>query len=109
METKYKAGYIVALQEDGEIVFNLLGEDIGIIELLGLQEYTKQAIQDHIDRSRTTGDYRVHEVGKAVALLNEKIEQLLPKASLPLNSKEETQLVKSLHWKPKIVEGTLKE
>jgi len=76
-----KVGYTVALMGDGALVFDFLGEELGLIELLGLQEFAKMKIQTYIESVGCTGDARVHEVGKAIQKihlsLNEIHQQLL--------------------------------
>jgi len=72
-----KVAYIVGVTKDDKLVFDILGEDRGITQLLGLHAYAGTRIKLLLDESQLTGDRLTHEVGKAVALLAQKMDLVL--------------------------------
>jgi hypothetical protein len=72
-----KAGYIVGITEEGNFVFELVGQKKGLVELLGMHSHASAKVKAFYDRSQTTGDALVAEVGKGLAVLNKKLDQLL--------------------------------
>ena len=72
-----QVGYAVELTSAGEFNFVVFGSDPGIVELMGLHKYAELRIQRLLEEKQITGDVLVHEVGKAVAALHQKIDKLL--------------------------------
>jgi len=72
-----KMGYIVGLTPDGNFVFELLGQEKGLVELLGIHEHATKRVDRIYEDSQLSGDRLTHEVGKAIAIVNQKIDQLL--------------------------------
>ena len=72
-----KVGYLVGLTEDGNFVFELFGKNKGLVEILGLHGHATLRINQLHSQKQMAGDALVHEVGKAVAILNQKIDKLL--------------------------------
>lgn len=71
-----KAGYIVGLTDTGEFVFEIVGKDKGLMELLGLHSYAGFRIEKIRDLKEMSGDALVHEVGKAVSMTLNKLDEL---------------------------------
>ena len=72
-----RVGYVVGLDNNNGFVFEVLGSDAGLIELFGLQEYAENQIKRLYENKQIGGDRLVHEVGKAVALINQKLDKLI--------------------------------
>lgn len=72
-----KVGYVVGLTEEGNFVFELFGKDPGLVELLGVHQHAVNRVQRIYDDKQISGDRLIHEVGKAVAMLNQKLDQVL--------------------------------
>jgi len=71
-----KVGYVVGLTEEGDFVFELFGKDPGLVELLGIHQHATNRVQRIYDDKQIAGDRLIHEVGKAVAMLNQRLEQI---------------------------------
>lgn len=50
-----KCGYVVAVRKNGEFVFETLGDQCGLIELLGVQKYAEHRITIAKDASQNHG------------------------------------------------------
>jgi hypothetical protein len=48
-------GYAVGLRDDGNFVFELLGKQNGVVQLLGIHEYAERQIQMLVDAQTGTG------------------------------------------------------
>lgn len=72
-----KIGYVVGLTPEGRFVFELLGQERGLVELLGIHQHATKRVNRIYDDNQLGGDRLVHEVGKALGVINQKIEQLL--------------------------------
>ena len=44
-----KCGYAIGVREDGSFVFDIIGTDPGIIELLGLHKIAKEKLESRLD------------------------------------------------------------
>lgn len=75
--TELKIGYVVGLTPEGRFVFELLGQERGLVELLGIHQHATKRVNRIYDDNQLGGDRLVHEVGKALGVINQKIEQLL--------------------------------
>lgn len=53
---KYRVGYIVAVQEDGELAFHTFGGSVGMIELLGLHKFADTKMTQILDANQGTGE-----------------------------------------------------
>lgn len=71
-----RVGYIVGLTKAGDFVFDVLGQDKGLVEVLGINQYATMRVQQLVDNSQVTGDRLVNEVGRAVAALHQKVDEL---------------------------------
>lgn len=72
-----KIGYVVGLSQEGNFVFDLFGTDKGLVELLGIHEHASFRVRRIYEDAQVSGDRLTHEVGKAVALVNQKLDALL--------------------------------
>jgi len=51
-----KCGYVVGLQPDGSIEFHVMGEDAGLVQLLGLHAYAGKRIEIAFETSQNVGN-----------------------------------------------------
>lgn len=72
-----KIGYVVGLSQDGNFVFDLFGSDKGLVELLGIHQHATFRVKRIYEDAQVAGDRLTHEVGKAVALVNQKMDAIL--------------------------------
>jgi len=49
-EPQIKCGYVIGIREDGTFVFDILGTDPGIIELLGLHTVVGERLLSRMDK-----------------------------------------------------------
>lgn len=87
-------GYTVALTKDNVFVFDVFGEEQGLVQLLGIHQYAAQRVKRVFNESHMSGDRLVHEVGTGVSMLNQKLDAVLAKLS-ELEVDDETVEVKS--------------
>ena len=74
-----RMGYVVGITPGGEFVFELLGQSKGLVELLGLHRHATKKVDRIYEDNQMLGDRLVHEVGKAVALINQKVDRIVEK------------------------------
>ena len=72
-----KIAYVVGMDQEGNFIFQIFGKEAGLLQLLGIQAHANRQIQAIYDDKQMAGDRLTHEVGKAVGLINQKIDQLL--------------------------------
>lgn len=72
-----RVGYAVGITEDGQFDFAVFGSEPGLVELMGLHKYAEMRIQRLLNEKQMAGDILVHEVGKAVAALHQKLDKLM--------------------------------
>ena len=70
------SGYIVGVTPEGQVVFDVVGSRKNLVEVLGLHEYAAKRVKALSDQALTSGDTLVHEVGKAISIVNMKVDQL---------------------------------
>lgn len=73
----FKVGYIVALTEDDNFVFDVFGSQKGLLEVMGLHQHATLRVNQIHNQSQMAGDTLINEVGKALSVLNNKLDQLL--------------------------------
>ena len=66
-----KCGYVIGVQDDGSFVFDILGTEPGIIELLGLHAVVGERLQARMDR----------QLGGKFSLMINKLNQLAEQVS----------------------------
>ena len=71
-----KVGYIVGLTKSGDFVFDVLGQEKGLVEVLGIHKYADLRVEQLVDTSQMVGDRLVAEVGRAVAALHQKVDDI---------------------------------
>ena len=72
-----KIAYVVGMDQEGNFLFQIFGKEAGLLQLLGIHAHATRRIQAIYDDKQIAGDRLTHEVGKAVAAINQKIDQLL--------------------------------
>lgn len=79
-EIAIHTGYMVAMSEDGQLHFQLLGNDPGLGQVYGCQRYADEQIQKISDQRLNTGDALVNMLIREVGRLNNQLAQLLAKS-----------------------------
>ena len=69
-----KIGYIVGLTAEDQFVFELFGTNKGLVELLGIHQHASKRVNSVYDDAQMSGDRLMHEVGRAVAAIAQKID-----------------------------------
>lgn len=77
------AAYVVALNKDGNFVFQTFGERPGVLEISGLQNYAARRIGDMVDKREGRGTAVTMEVGRMVVELTQRVTTLLNKIDPP--------------------------
>ncbi len=72
-----KVAYIVGLTPDDNFVFELFGQKPGLVELLGIHHHACKRVDRIYDDKQISGDRLIHEVGKAISTINQKLDQVL--------------------------------
>lgn len=76
-QPQVRVGYTVALLGDGNFHFEILGEDKGLVELLGIHQYASTQVEKIRQDATMTGDRLSHELGAVLNILNQKLDALL--------------------------------
>jgi len=71
-----RVGYVVGLSEEGNFVFDIFGKQKGVVELLGLHQHATFKVDTLYNQTQMGGDALVHEIGRAMAMLNQKLDQI---------------------------------
>lgn len=79
-----KTAFVSGLSEEGELVFQVFGEDLTLVELLGLKEFTQFKISQVLGQQQMAGDTLTNEVGQAVKALHTKLDHLAQELGHPL-------------------------
>jgi ATP-dependent 26S proteasome regulatory subunit len=72
-----KVGYVVGLTDDGNFVFDIFGKKKGLVEILGLHQHASLRVQVLYNQTQMSGDALVNEIGKALSVLNQKLDQIV--------------------------------
>jgi len=72
-----KIAYIVGMDQEGNFLFQVFGKEPGLLQLMGIHAHATRRVEAIYQDKQITGDRLVHEVGKAVALVNVKMDQVL--------------------------------
>lgn len=78
-----KIGYVVGLTEDNNFVFQVFGQNQGLVELLGIHGHANKQIDAAYNNAQVMGDRLVHEVGRAVQVMSQKIDYLINTVAPP--------------------------
>lgn len=73
--TNLVAGYVVGVNKEGDLFFESIGK-ANLLNLSGLNHFATTKVNQLWGQKLMTGDRLTHEVGKAVALVNAKLDQL---------------------------------
>jgi len=71
-----RVALVVGVLPDGKFIFQTHGTNQGLVEYIGIHTYAGYRIQSLADEVIFRGDRITHEVGKAVGLLNQKVDEL---------------------------------
>jgi len=69
--------YVVGMDQEGNFIFQIFGKEAGLLQLLGIHAHATRQIEAIYDDKQMSGDRLTHEVGKAVQVVNQKIDELL--------------------------------
>lgn len=81
-----RMGYVVGITDDGNFVFDVVGKEQGLLELLGLQKFAESKIQSALDANQNQGDKLLFEIGKTVSILAQEVGKLVAVLKRPDNS-----------------------
>lgn len=79
-EDTLQIGYVVAMDKNGDFIFEIIGKNKGLVELMGIHQHATRYIEGLYNNNLMRGDRLTHEVGEAVRALNEKLDKLFPQA-----------------------------
>jgi hypothetical protein len=71
-----KIGYVVGLTQEDRFVFELFGHNKGLVELLGIHQHASRRVNRVYDDQQMSGDRLLHEVGRAVAAIAQRLDGL---------------------------------
>ena len=71
-----KIGYVVGLTKEDRFVFELFGQNKGLVELLGIHQHANRKVERVYDDQQMSGDRLLHEVGRAVAAIAQRLDGL---------------------------------
>jgi hypothetical protein len=69
-----KIGYVVGITQEGQFLFEMLGENKGLVELLGIHQHAAHQVNRIYGEQQMSGDRLIHEVGRAVASIVQKLD-----------------------------------
>ncbi len=76
-ESPVKAGYVVAVRENGQFAFELIGEKMGAVELLGIHAYADSQVKGVVMRAVNDPTFvvltRLKEIGDKLTELDKKL------------------------------------
>jgi hypothetical protein len=75
-------GYSVGVDTNGQFVFQLLGEDKGIVQLLGLNKFAETQLNSLMDANLRQGDTLLLEAISQVYKKLDQLQQLLPNSTV---------------------------
>tara|TARA_B000000460_G_C21166057_1_gene243286 strand:- start:54 stop:446 length:393 start_codon:yes stop_codon:yes gene_type:complete len=88
-----KTAYIVGITEEDNFVFQLFGTEKGVVPLLGIHKHATHCVDNIYNHKQMSGDRLTHEIGKAVADIAKKLDDLTSKKTehlLALKDEKET-------------------
>jgi hypothetical protein len=83
-----KMGYIVGLTKEGNFVFELVGKDRTLVELLGLHQYAQKRVYSILDEINGSGDRLIKEVGQLINKMAIRLESVVKAVVKPDNKLE---------------------
>ena len=69
-----KIAYVVGLTEEDQFIFEMFGQDRGLVQLLGIHQHASRRVEKIYDDQQMSGDRLMHEVGKAIAEVSKKLD-----------------------------------
>ena len=75
-----KIGYVVGLTQEDRFIFQLFGKTKGLVEMLGIHQHATRRVNNIYDEQQMSGDRLMHEVGRAVAQIAQKLDGLIGNA-----------------------------
>lgn len=72
-----KIAYVVGLAPNGDFVFDVYGQQKGLVELLGVHQHATKKIDRIYEDAQVQGDRLTVEVGRAVSVVAQKLDQVL--------------------------------
>jgi hypothetical protein len=72
-----KCGYVVGLSQEDHFIFELFGTNKGLVELMGIHQHASHRVNSIYNDQQMAGDRLVHEVGRAITQLGEKLDTIL--------------------------------
>ena len=83
-----KFGFISGLRQDGNFLFEMLGTEKSLVNLMGVKQYTDKRIAGEIDKNLNTGDALTFALFQSVTQLSAKMDRLLSLLEKPTNQLE---------------------
>jgi hypothetical protein len=71
-----KIGYVVGLTQEDRFVFEMFGVSKGLVELLGIHQHASRKVDQVYNDQQMSGDRLLHEVGRAVAAIAQRLDGL---------------------------------
>lgn len=81
-----RIAYVVGLTPEGNFVFEVFGKEKGLVEVLGIHEHATRSVNKLYNEVQLSGDRLVHEIGRGISVLNQKLDQLLVANKKPDNA-----------------------
>ena len=63
-ESKFRIAYTIGITKDGQLFWEVTGNDQGVVELLGLHNLAGQQVKNIVDSKLGVGDAITHQVLK---------------------------------------------
>ena len=77
-ESKVKYAYVVGVNEEtGQFIFDVTGDDVGVVELMGLHAYASTRIKNIVDANQGFGDAISMQILNRLDSLTSALQQLL--------------------------------
>ncbi len=72
-----KVAYVVGLSKEDNFIFQVYGENKGLVELMGIHQHASKQVEAMYNNSQGLGDALTRELGALVVQLGQKMDQLL--------------------------------
>jgi len=79
-----KCGYVVALKDNGDLIFELIGTNQGVIETLGLHEYATTKI------NRPFKEMELEKINQSIRLIGDILSKMLTHEKAKIEEKTES-------------------
>lgn len=71
-----KMGYIVGITPDGNFVFEIIGKEKGLVELLGLHKFAEKKVTSLLDSTQGSGDRLIQELARMIQQVGMKVDAI---------------------------------